>query len=178
MLQKRQIQTWENFFWRIVRFFLIFFLLLFLVRSFVMSIGVVSGPSMEPNFLVGNTVFINRLVYLFSPPQRFDVVQIINIKQRKLILKRVIGLPGETVFIEEGKIFISSHGQGEKKMLDESSYKSANIKTEPNGPTGQATFTIPVGSYFLLGDNRIKSTDSRVVGPIPRDRIIGRIVLD
>jgi signal peptidase I len=136
------------------------------------SIGHVGGVSMEPTLVDGERFLVNRAVYLVKAPQREEMVQLVDPnKNATLIVKRVIGEPGDTVRITEGSVSIINE-DGEK------------VLEEPYLPPGTQTniaddleeFVIPEHEYFLLGDNRGSSKDSRHFGPIHRKYINGRII--
>jgi len=133
-----------------------------LLQLTVQSYTVVMS-SMEPNFQQGECIMVNKVSYHSSGPQRGEVI-IFNppFESEYPFIKRVIGLPGETVEIKDGKVFING------TSLDEDEY----IKERPNY-TMTAT-EIPENEYFVLGDNRNNSTDSHTGWTVPRDNIIGK----
>ncbi|MBN1285662.1 MAG: signal peptidase I [Anaerolineae bacterium] len=122
----------------------------------------VEGRSMEPNFHDGQRLFVSRLAYMFDAPGRGDVVVIRNprLAGGEDLIKRVIGLPGETVTIELGRVFING------AAIDEP-YVAAL-------PGYSGEFALGPDEYFVLGDNRGNSNDSFDFGPIKRDIIVGR----
>ncbi len=128
----------------------------------------VSGSSMQPVLKTEDVVLVNRLIYDFQDPDRFDIV-VFRRDDNKMIVKRVIGLPGETVQIEDGQIYIDG------RLLTET--EEMPSITSP----GMAEHPIELGQeeYFLLGDNRDSSEDSRFanVGNVKRDKIIGKVWL-
>jgi signal peptidase I len=123
---------------------------------------------MEPNFEDGDYLIIDEITYRFREPKRGEVVVFKNpMNERQRFIKRIIGLPGETIEISDGKIFISN---GEKKVLNEpylnSSFTFGDIK-----------ITLGSDEFFVLGDNRQFSLDSRRFGPIKKKEIVGRVFL-
>lgn len=128
----------------------------------------ISGSSMQPVLKTGDVVLMNRLIYDFQDPNRFDIV-VFRRDDGKMIVKRVIGLPGEKVQIENGQIYIND------RLLAEAEEMSSI--TSP----GMAEHPIELGEeeYFLLGDNRDSSEDSRFanVGNVKRDKIVGKVWL-
>ena len=126
---------------------------------------------MEPNFENGDYLIIDEISYRFREPKRGEVVVFKypkNPSQR--YIKRVIGLPGETIEIRDGKVIISN---GEKsQVLDEKEYLSSNLSTP-----GSIRVWLKWNEYFVLGDNRISSADSRQWGPLLRENIVGRVYL-
>lgn len=140
----------------------------FLIIHFVGQRTVVSGSSMETTLQSGDNLIVDKLSYRFSDPERFDVIVFpFQYNQKIYFIKRIIGMPGETVQIdEEGRILIDG------ELLEES------FGTEAMLYQGRAWEEIHLGEdeYFVLGDNRNDSTDSRdpSVGNIRRKDIIGR----
>lgn len=139
----------------------------FLIIHFVGQRTYVSGSSMENTLSDGDNLIVDKITYRFSDPQRFDIIVFpFRYKDRVYYIKRIIGLPGETVQITDGDIYIDG------EILQES-YGREVIKD-----SGLAAEPIVLGEdeYFVLGDNRNDSTDSRdpSVGVIHRDEIIGR----
>lgn len=175
MFSHEQKVAFERFLYHVFRFFFLFILCLLAFRFFVFSTGVVNGPSMLPNFKDDQTFFVNRFIYLIHPPERTDVVQIIDPKEKKLIIKRIIGLPGETVAIKRGKVFISSPNQPEYE-LNETKYLGFTPPfTDIPSWSQIRTFTLGPNEYFVLGDNRWISVDSRYYGALPRSHVVGKI---
>ncbi len=140
----------------------------FLVVTYVGQRTRVIGSSMEPTLSDGDNLIVDKISYRFHEPERFDIIVFpFRYAEKTYYIKRIIGLPGETVYInEEGTIFIDG------KELKES-YGKEVIK-DP----GRAYETITLGAdeYFVLGDNRNNSSDSRdpVVGNIRREDFIGK----
>ena len=149
-------------------YFLIVLILTFLVVTYVGQRTMVIGSSMEPMLSDGDNLIVDKLSYIFNEPQRFDIIVFpFRYAEKTYYIKRIIGLPGETVFIDEnGTIFING-----EELQD--SYGKEIIK-DP----GRAYEPITLGEdeYFVLGDNRNNSSDSRdpVVGNIHRDEFIGK----
>ncbi len=140
---------------------LIFFGTRLLVQNFL-----VEGPSMSPNLADSEFLFVNKLSYLADDPQRGDVIVFRSPRSPdEDLVKRVIGLPNEVVEIRDGQVYVNDH------LVDESSYFS--------GPIGRDTPAkrVPEGSYFVMGDNRLQSRDSRDIGPVPRASIVGQVWL-
>lgn len=177
MKQGVRIEAIERFAWLVLSTLGFFLFVLMFARFFILSPGTVDGPSMEPTFLDQDRIFVIKSSYIFKSPKRFDIVQIISPYKDKYIIKRIIGLPGETVSVKQGKIFITLNN-GKEHPLDESRYLSAYIYTEVPGQRGVAQFVVGENEYFLVGDNRGSSADSRVFGSIHRSDIIGRVIYD
>ncbi len=129
----------------------------------------VTGESMFPNFQDKEYVLTNLIVLRFQNPKQGDVIVFkAPPAPDKDFIKRVIGLPGDTVMVKEGKVFVNG------KQLDESKYLKTDVKTYGGSflQDGQ-TITVPQGNYFVLGDNRPYSSDSREWGFVPQENIIG-----
>lgn len=140
----------------------------FLIVTYVGQRTNVSGASMEPTLHDGDNLIVDKISYRFEEPQRFDIIVFpFRYKEKTYYIKRIIGLPGETVYIdEEGQIYIDG------EVLEESYGKE--VIEDP----GRAYEPITLGEdeYFVMGDNRNNSSDSRdpVVGNIHRDELIGK----
>lgn len=149
------------------------FLGVLIVYFFVLGVGYSDGRSMEPELHDSDLFLVNHFIYLVHPPRRFDLIQFYQpTTSDKLLVKRVIGLPGETVSIKRGQVYISS-GSQEEMVLDEP-YVNELVKTYMQ-PNQSSSFLVPPNAYFVLGDNRIFSTDSRDFGVISRQYITGKV---
>ncbi len=147
------------------------------IKFFVISPGRVNGRSMEPNFSDENIFFVNRLSFLLHQPERFDVVQVIEPIEKKLIIKRIIGLPGEIVVIKRGKVFVTKDLHSVEIELDESKYLASSIYTTVPIQDKPIKYLVGDDQYFIMGDNRMHSTDSRAYGPVGREVIVGKVVV-
>lgn len=158
---------------RIFEFFIIIIISLAIVlpvRFFLVQPFFVKGSSMEPNFANGEYLIINELIYRIDSPQRGEVVVFkYPSDPRQYYIKRIIGLSGETIEIRDGYLKIYNQAKPEGFILDESKYLSPSEKTP-----GEYKITLKDDEYFVLGDNRIASFDSRRWGPLPKEYIIGR----
>ncbi len=152
-----------------------FFLVILFIQSFVLAPARVNGRSMEPTHLDEELLFVNKILYLVRTPKRSDAIQMIDQDSTKLILKRVIGLPGETIFVKAGKVLVQT-GQGTPQELNEHAYLSSAIATYVKGATSTRSWVLQKNEYFVLGDNRDHSTDSRTYGAVSRSRIIGKVI--
>ena len=144
----------------------VFLGLILVVIIFLFQPVKVEGTSMAPLLTDQERIFINKVVYRFEPIERGDVVVFwYPLDRSKSFIKRVIGLPGETIEIRGGRLYVNAKELGEPYVpamyLDGSNY----------GPV-----QIPVGNYFVMGDHRDSSNDSRVFGPVPRQYIYGKAV--
>ena len=125
---------------------------------------------MEPNFYNGDYLIIDELSYQFRAPERGEVVVFKypnDITQR--YIKRIVGLPGETVAVSSGKVFVYENNS--PVALDESIYLPSTTQTQ-----GSIKITLGKDEYFVLGDNRSLSADSRAWGTLPEKDLIGRVI--
>ncbi|MDG1949290.1 MAG: signal peptidase I [bacterium] len=146
---------------------------LVLVRSFVIEPGRVNGRSMESTFTDNDVFFVNKYILLFHEPQRGDVVQAIDPLSGHIIIKRVIGLPGEQLSLRSGKVHLLKE-DGSEILLQESWLSPSEWTSSPEN-TSEIYLPIPEYEYFLMGDNRNQSTDSRTYGPVHRNQIYGLV---
>lgn len=165
----------KNYFSRIIFFLCVFFYIFFTIRFFIVSPGKVNGRSMEPAYVDEDYFLINKYIYLFHPPRRYDVVQLLDKINGNMIIKRVIGLPGETIIIKRGKIYIQKDINSPEIVLNEK-YLSLNIYTAVKGQNGAVKFFVGDNQYFVVGDNRENSADSRIYGSVGRERITGKVM--
>ena len=141
------------------------------IRYFVAQPFVVDGASMEPNFHDGQYLVIDELSYFLREPERGEVIVFRFPGNPKVhYIKRVIGLPGETVQIRDGAVFIVTREQSEGRRLAEP-YLPADTRI-----TGDFRFTLRAGEYVVLGDNRGESADSRYWGVLDRKFVTGRAI--
>jgi signal peptidase I len=137
------------------------------IRVFVAQPFVVEGLSMFPTFKDGDYLIIDELSYRFDEPLRGDVVVFRYPNSPSVFyIKRVIGLPGETVKIERGQVSII-RADGSTLALEESYVVAEDA-------TYSGVSTLGQGQYFVMGDNRPKSSDSRVWGPLPEENLMGK----
>lgn len=125
---------------------------------------VVEGDSMQPNFQTGQYLIISRLDYLLGDPQRGDIVVFhYPLDPQSDFIKRVIGLPGETVTLRDGRVFVDN------TALEEPYIREAC--TSASCPDG--VWQVAANAYFVMGDNRNESRDSRAFGPVDRTFFVG-----
>lgn len=144
----------------------------FVVNQFILINARIPSESMANTILAGDQIFGNRLAYLFDEPERYDIV-IFKYPDDKeqYFIKRVIGLPGDTVNIIDGDVYVTT-ADGEELFVEDHF-----LPEEPYGSYGP--YTVPDGSYFMLGDNRNCSKDSRFWNNtyVPEGDILGKAVL-
>ena len=160
----------ESFFKETLRFAIITLAIVLPIRFFVAEPFIVSGASMEPTFEDADYLIVDRLSYHFEKPQRNDIVIFRYPKDpSKYFIKRIIGLPEESIFISGETITIKNKEHPSCITLDQSYLaipKQNNFET-----------TLNTNEYFVMGDNRAHSSDSRIWGPLPEKNIIGRALL-
>ena len=147
-----------------LKYFVMVVAVLFTVL-YVVSIQQVVGPSMSPNYQNGDVTILSKLHYHLFPVKRFDVVTIQQ--EEKYIIKRIIGLPGETVRYQDNQLYINGRPI-EEPFLE-------NVVTEDFDLSMIEEKTIGEDEYFVLGDNRGDSMDSRTFGLITKKDIIGKV---
>jgi signal peptidase I len=161
--------TVGSFLWELVRIVLVAFIIMVGFRYFVAEPFIVSGQSMVPSYHDREYLVINKLAYRMGEPKRGDVVVFHFPKDTsQYFIKRIIGLPGEKVKVEGGNVVVYNEQFPEGKVLNEPYLSSGNI-------TFGKEDIVSLGSdeYFVLGDNRLQSSDSRVWGVLPKHDIVG-----
>jgi len=139
----------------------------FLIQTTIQS-SIVLYNSMEPNLHEGQRIIISKIVYWFHEPDRGDIIVFPNPNNPdEDYIKRIIGLPGETIEIKDGVVHIHQ-ADGNNLVLDESEYISDPADNDFLG------VIIPEENYFVMGDNRNNSYDSRRGWTVPRDEIVGK----
>lgn len=155
--------------WSYVKMIAFVLVAVYIINYVLLINAEIPSESMENTIMTGDRIFGNRLAYLFDDPKRYDVVIFrYPDNEEQLFIKRVIGLPGETVEITDGKVYID----GSDVPLDDS--------FTPETPRGDyGPYVVPEGSYFMLGDNREFSKDSRfwVNTYVAEDKILGKALI-
>jgi len=172
-----------------VKVFLLAAVIIIPVRVFLFQPFFVEGASMEPNFRDGEYLIVNEFGYKSTDTSIagkpiLSISPFLTLKrgepvvfrsprhEGQYLIKRVVGLPGETIEIRKSEILIRDGGHPDGFVLDEGSYLGDRVVT-----TDQKAVTLSNDEYFLLGDNRMNSLDSRVFGPVKKEAIIGRVLL-
>ncbi|MEI7890665.1 MAG: signal peptidase I [bacterium] len=179
-----------SFIWEVVKVFFWAIIIIVPIRIFLFQPFFVQGASMEPNFKDGDYLIVNELGYKqtdinpfgmahfftvgsFKKLSRLDVVVFRYPRDPKqFFIKRVIGLPGEKVKVEAGRVTVYNEKSPEGLILDEHAYLPANLMT-----SGSANIELKKDEYFVLGDNRQASHDSRAWGVLPADDVIGKVLV-
>jgi signal peptidase I len=146
-----------------------------LIQQFLVKPYRIPSASMEDTLMIGDRVLVDRISWRFSDPTRGEIVVFHPPFDGPVLIKRIIGLPGDTVSLENGAVYING------KPLDEPYVRRVNGVAEPSQPFDnglpwalQVPFKVPADSYFVMGDNRTDSGDSREFGPVRRDQFVGR----
>lgn len=185
-----------RFLWEIAKVLLLAFAIIVPIRVFLFQPFFVQGASMKPSFQDGEYLIIGELGYkktdvglggarLFSvDPSRELHRQEVAVFRPPLLgnsgqffIKRIIGLPGETVELRAGKVIIHNAVHPEGFVLDESAYLHPSLQTLVVGSSAPHSVTLGNDEYFVMGDNRMESHDSRAFGPVNKDLVIGKVLL-
>ena len=147
------------------------------LRVFVFQPFLVRGDSMEPNYHSGDYLIVDQISYRLRSPERGEVIVLkfpLDVSQR--FIKRIVGLPGETIEVKDGKVVVYSNEEENGRdavVLDESIYLSLDSITP-----GSVRIDLKEQEYFVLGDNRPFSSDSRKWGVLEKEFIVGRVFLN
>ncbi len=162
--------------WEYVRLIIIVIGVTLLIESFVIVNAVIPSASMEPTIMTGDHIFGNRLVYHFRQPERYDIIIFrYPDDESQLFIKRVIGLPGETVEIRDGEVYING---SEIPLYDDFCASPGTTTLQEQRTHLTNPFVVPEGCYFVMGDNRNNSRDSRYwKNPfVAKDKILGEAI--
>ena len=171
MENQKKKSNWQSF-WELVRFAIIAIIIVVPIRIFIAQPFIVSGSSMVPTFQDGQYLVVDEISYILGTPKRDDVVIFRNPNDEKIFfIKRIIGLPGETVDVNsaENKVTIINKEHPQGFSLDQSFIKNIG------GIDGHRV--LGNNEYYVMGDNRPASSDSRYWGVVPKDLMIGRVLL-
>lgn len=158
-------------FWEFIEAVVFALMIFFVCYLFLFQPNQVKGHSMEPIFHDGEYILTDKISYKMGLPKRKDVVVFRSPKNADVdFIKRIIALPGETVKLSGGKVFVNNI------LLDETDYLDPSVYTGPESYlTENREVVIPAGRYFVLGDNRMQSSDSRDFGPVTPNEFIGKV---
>ncbi len=178
-----------SFLLEIVKVFFWALVIILPIRVFLFQPFFVQGASMEPNFKNGDYLVVNELGYKETSidvvgKHLFTVGEVRDLKRGEVVvfryprnpqqyfIKRVIGLPGEQVKVADGKVRIFNKENPDGVILDENAYLPKGLSTG-----GTTEITLSQDQYFVLGDNRANSSDSRVWGPLPKYDVVGKVLI-
>ncbi len=157
-------------FWELVRFAIIAVIIVIPIRVFIAQPFIVSGSSMVPTFQDGQYLVVDEISYRLESPKRDDVIVFRYPKDtKKFFIKRIIGLPNETVNIKGNDVTIINKEHPEGFKLDQPFVENTSYN--------DSSYTLKDNEYFVMGDNRSASADSRYWGPVPRNLFIGRVLV-
>ena len=154
--------------------YIVIIVVVILIRSFVVTPVVVRGASMDDTLKDGQVLFLSKISYHIGKIKRFDII-VIKDNDDDLIIKRVIGLPGDNVSYKDNKLYINGKEMKDKYANGETNDFTLQNICEINGD--DCVTKIPNNMYLALGDNREISADSRVKGLFGRKQILGKVVL-
>ena len=161
-----------SFVWELGKIGIIALVIVLPLRLFVFQPFLVKGDSMIPSFHNGDYLIIDELSYAFRSPERGEVIVLkFPYDPSQRFIKRIVGLPGETLEIKDGKVVIYHPDSQDAFVLDESEYMGSTFDTP-----GSIRVQLKEGEYFVLGDNREFSSDSRSWGPLSEKYIVGRMM--
>ncbi len=174
--------------------------LVLVLRSFVVEPFQIPSSSMVPTLKVGDFILVNKWTYgirlpvirskiiEINAPQRGDVMVFFPPHEERYFIKRVVGLPGDEIHVLNGVLYVNGDKMTQRVLADEQAAPRSVVMSEdltgvehaiqkrllPTRLSQNFTAVVPKGHYFMMGDNRDNSSDSRVWGPVPEDRIVGR----
>ena len=181
-----------GFLLEIIKVVLLAFIIIVPIRVFLFQPFFVQGASMEPNFEDGNYLIINELgykrtsaefngknIFTITPYKKLNRGEVAVFRYpkdpSKFFIKRIVGLPGEKVEIKKDQVIIYNSDNPEGKIIDEGTYLSRIVKTTTS--IDDFVMNLNENEYFVMGDNRMYSSDSRVWGSVPESDIVGKVII-
>ncbi|MDQ0206366.1 signal peptidase I [Alkalicoccobacillus murimartini] len=167
-MKKEKSESWE---W--VKAIVIALLLAFVIRTFMFASVVVDGDSMLPTLESNDKMIVNKIGLQVSEPERFDII-VFHAPGGNDYIKRIIGLPGEEIEYRDDTLYVNQEPVSEPFLDEMKHYYDGEVLTgdfKLDELTSESV--IPEDSYFVMGDNRRRSKDSRDIGPIHKDNVIG-----
>jgi signal peptidase I len=167
-----KLPNWFLFILDLIKLVIIAFLIVWPIHQYVFQPFLVQGPSMEPNFFSKEYLIIEKITYYLHQPQRGDVIVFKSpLNPKDYLIKRIIGLPNEKIILANGEIYIiNKENPLGFKLKEEYLYKGSYTP-------GNTTIQLGPDEYFVLGDNRQISLDSRSFGPIKKEAIVGKVFI-
>lgn len=161
--------------WEFLKIVIVSLLIILPIRYFIIQPFYVKGASMEPNFHDREYLIIDEISYRFNEPERGQVIVFrYPNNPQEYFIKRIIGLPGDTIEMIDGKIIIRNENNSDGFQLNENKYLSDSVKTYA---IDEQPVVLGDNEYFVLGDNRYASKDSRTFGALNRSYITGKVLL-
>jgi signal peptidase I len=168
------LKNFFSFFFDLIKIVTISLVIIIPVRYFLIQPFYVKGASMEPNFYDHEYLIIDEITYRFQEPKRGDIIVFRYPRNpQEYFIKRIIGLPGEKIRIKDEGIYIYNEAHPEGAVLDEP-YLAEGVKTYG---LNDDQIKLSPDEYYVLGDNRSSSKDSRSFGPVNRSFVTGRVIL-
>lgn len=159
------------FIWETVKIVVLALAIIIPIRYFLVQPFFVKGASMETTFEDSDYILIDEITYRFREPERGEIVVFRSPQNTsEFFIKRIIGLPEETIEIKNNKVVVHNKKNPQGKIIDESAYLDKEQYT-----TGDIKIKLDPNEYFVMGDNRIHSSDSRRWGPVNKSLITGRV---
>jgi len=148
-------------------------ILALIIRTFVVQAFKIPSGSMRTTLIEGDRILVNKFIYRFTQPKRGDVIVFIAPEDKKKdFIKRLVGLPGETIQISDGAILVNNKPVEKNSVLRKRKYYNSG----DFGVEGQSV-TVPDDAYYVLGDNSVSSRDSRYWGFMPKKYLLGKAIL-
>lgn len=170
-IEQRKKSFWQNTL-ELIRFIVIVLAIVLPIRFFIVEPFIVNGASMDPTFQTGQFLMVDRVTYRFGSPSRGDVLVFKYPNNPSVYyIKRVIGLPGETVSIQDGKVTIINTEHPTGMILEEPYVEIIHASTDTSKTI------LSSHEYFVMGDNRSQSSDSRIWGALDANFIVGRPIV-
>jgi signal peptidase I len=172
---ENKTESFRDFIFEMIKVLVVSLIIIIPIRAYVVQPFYVDGASMEPNFYDGEYLIVDEISYRFKDPQRGDIVIFHPPDNPKVFyIKRIIGMPNEVVDIKDGVIKVYEHDSVDPLIIDETEYLSEEYQLRPSE---KYHVKLGEGEYYLMGDNRRSSLDSRRLGPIHESYIKGRVAL-
>ncbi|MEZ5125711.1 MAG: signal peptidase I [Thermoleophilia bacterium] len=156
---------------------LIAFAVALLVQAFLIKPYRIPSESMQNTLLIGDRVLVDRISWRFTEPERGDIVVFHPPEGGPVLIKRIVGMPGDKLATRDGKLLVNG------QPLDEPYVRTTSAGPEPTDPflnglawSLEVPYVVPDGEYYMMGDNRTNSADSRRFGPVARDQLVGKAV--
>ncbi|KAB8139194.1 signal peptidase I [Gracilibacillus oryzae] len=160
--------------WSIIRIILLSLLLVFFFRYYLFASYIVNGKSMEPTLHDGNLLMVNKMIYDLKDIDRFDVI-VFHANEEEDYVKRVIGLPGDHIAYKDDKLYINGIPIEEPYLEPFRERVEGKLTNDFTIEEVTEESVVPQGKLFVLGDNRRKSYDSREIGFVDQETVVGKV---
>lgn len=147
-----------------------------LIQAYIVKPYRIPSASMESALMTGDRVLVDRISWRFCEPRRYDIVVFRPPLTGPAFVKRIVGLPGDTLSLRDGELYVNGR-RAPLSHVHRAHGMPAPTQAVSNGRPWslQLPYTVPAGSYFVMGDNRSSSEDSRDFGPVSRNQLVGRV---